>query len=95
MIKGNLLKTTFGHDSFRESQEEAVDAILNSRDLITILPTGGGKSLCYQLPSLMMDGVTIVVSPLIALMQDKVYALQNNDIKAEMINSSQDFNDIQ
>jgi ATP-dependent DNA helicase RecQ len=95
MIKGNLLKTTFGHDSFRESQEEAVDAILNSRDLLTILPTGGGKSLCYQLPSLMMDGVTIVISPLIALMQDQVYALQNNDIKAEMINSSQDFNDIQ
>jgi len=95
MIKSNLLKTTFGHDSFRQSQEEAVDAILNSRDLITILPTGGGKSLCYQLPSLMMDGVTIVVSPLIALMQDQVYALQNNGIKAEMINSSQDFNDIQ
>lgn len=95
MVKDNLLKTTFGHDSFRQSQEEAVDAILNSRDLITILPTGGGKSLCYQLPSLMMDGVTIVVSPLIALMQDQVYALQNNDIKAEMINSSQDFNDVQ
>jgi ATP-dependent DNA helicase RecQ len=95
MSKEELLKTVFGHDSFRQSQEEAVDAILDSRDLITILPTGGGKSLCYQLPSLIMDGVTIVISPLIALMQDQVYALQNNDIKAEMINSSQDFNDVQ
>jgi len=95
MTKNKLLKSTFGHDSFRNSQEEAVDAILNSKDLITILPTGGGKSLCYQLPSLMMDGVTIVISPLIALMQDQVYALQNNGIKAEMINSSQDFKDVQ
>jgi ATP-dependent DNA helicase RecQ len=95
MTKKKLLKTVFGHDSFRESQEEAVDAILNSRDLITILPTGGGKSLCYQLPSLMMEGVTIVVSPLIALMQDQVNALKNSSIKAEMINSSQDFDEIQ
>jgi ATP-dependent DNA helicase RecQ len=95
MTKNKLLKSTFGHDSFRDSQEEAVDAILQNRDLITILPTGGGKSLCYQLPSLMMDGVSIVISPLIALMQDQVYALQNNGIKAEMINSSQDFKDVQ
>jgi ATP-dependent DNA helicase RecQ len=95
MIKSNLLKTTFGHDSFRQSQEEAVDAILNSRDLITILPTGGGKSLCYQLPSLMMNGVTVVISPLIALMQDQVNALKNSSIKAEMINSAQNFDEIQ
>ncbi len=95
MDKYNILKTIFGHDSFRASQEEAVDAILDSRDLITILPTGGGKSLCYQLPSLLMEGVSIVISPLIALMQDQVYALQNNSIKAEMINSSQDFDEIQ
>ena len=90
-----LLKTTFGHDSFRLFQEEAVDAILNKHDLITILPTGGGKSLCYQLPSLVMDGVSIVISPLIALMQDQVTALKNNNIKAEMISSSQDFEEIQ
>ena len=95
MTKKNLLKNLFGHDEFRSSQEEAVDAILNKRDLITILPTGGGKSLCYQLPSLMMDGVSIVISPLIALMQDQVNALKNSSIKAEMINSSQDFNEIQ
>ncbi len=90
-----LLKTVFGHDKFRAFQKEAVDAILNKKDLITILPTGGGKSLCYQLPSLVMDGVTIVISPLIALMQDQVSALKNNNIKAEMINSSLEFEEIQ
>ena len=95
MSKYKILKTVFGHDKFRASQEEAIDAILSKQDLITILPTGGGKSLCYQLPSLMMDGVTIVISPLIALMQDQVYALQNNSIKAQMINSSQDYEEIQ
>ena len=94
-LRDKLLKKVFGHDSFKNYQQQAVDAILQKRDLITILPTGGGKSLCYQLPSLMMDGVTIVISPLIALMQDQVYALKKNGIKAEMINSSQDFNDIQ
>lgn len=90
-----LLKTVFGHDSFRNSQKEAVDAILSNKDLLTILPTGGGKSLCYQLPSLVMDGTTIVLSPLIALMQDQVRALKSNGIKAEMINSSQDYQEVQ
>jgi len=90
-----LLNIHFGYNSFRPGQERAIDNILAGKNTIVVLPTGGGKSLCYQLPSLMMDGVTIVVSPLIALMQDQVYALQNNDIKAEMINSSQDFNDVQ
>lgn len=94
-LRDKLLKSVFGHDSFKNYQEQAVEAILKKRDLITILPTGGGKSLCYQLPSLMMDGVTVVISPLIALMQDQVYALKKNGIKAEMINSSQDFNDIE
>ena len=90
-----LLKTVFGHDEFRAFQKEAVDAILSKKDLITILPTGGGKSLCYQLPSLVMDGVTVVISPLIALMQDQVTALKNNNIQAEMINSSLEFDEIQ
>ena len=90
-----LLKQTFGHDGFRAFQKEAVDSILENKDLLTILPTGGGKSLCYQLPSLVMDGVSIVVSPLIALMQDQVTALKANDIKAEMISSAQDFAQIQ
>jgi len=89
-----LLKSVFGHDNFRVFQKEAVDSILNKEDLLTILPTGGGKSLCYQLPSLVMDGTTIVISPLIALMQDQVTALKNNGIKAEMINSSQSGEDI-
>ncbi|MEA3289270.1 MAG: DNA helicase RecQ, partial [Campylobacterota bacterium] len=79
----------FGHSSFRAFQEEAVDAILANKDLLTIIPTGAGKSLCYQLPSLLKDGLTIVISPLIALMQDQVTALRNNNISASMINSSQ------
>ena len=88
-IKTKFLKDIFGHNSFRIFQEEAVDSILNHRDVLTILPTGGGKSLCYQLPALMMSGVTVVISPLIALMQDQVAALNELDIKAKMINSSQ------
>ncbi|WP_324172990.1 DNA helicase RecQ [Sulfurimonas sp.] len=95
MSKFEILKNTFGHDKFRASQEEAIDAILSKKDLITILPTGGGKSLCYQLPSLMMEGVTIVISPLIALMQDQVNALVNSSINAHMINSSQNYEEIQ
>lgn len=90
-----LLKTVFGHDNFRNFQQEAVETILNKNDLITILPTGGGKSLCYQLPSLVMDGVTVVISPLIALMQDQVTSLKANDIKAEMISSAQSSQEIQ
>lgn len=90
-----LLKTVFGHDKFRAFQKEAVDTILSDKDLLTILPTGGGKSLCYQLPSLIKDGTTIVISPLIALMQDQVSALKNNGIKAEMISSAQDYQEIQ
>ncbi|MCF6330454.1 MAG: DNA helicase RecQ [Sulfurimonas sp.] len=94
MVK-KLLKTVFGHDNFRAFQEEAVEAILSNKDLLTILPTGGGKSLCYQLPSLVKDGTTVVISPLIALMHDQVSALKNNGIEAEMINSSQDYQEIQ
>ena len=87
--KYEILKSVFGHDAFRSFQEEAVDAILHQKDLLMILPTGGGKSLCYQLPSLMMPGVTVVVSPLLALMHDQVMALKANGIKAEMISSMQ------
>jgi ATP-dependent DNA helicase RecQ len=88
--KYQLLKHYFGHDAFRPLQEEGVDTVLDGRDLLMILPTGGGKSLCYQLPSLMMDGVTIVISPLLALMYDQVRALQANGINAQMISSMQD-----
>ena len=87
--KFEILKSVFGHDEFRSFQEEAVDSILHQKDLLMILPTGGGKSLCYQLPSLMMPGVTVVVSPLLALMHDQVMALKANGIKAEMISSMQ------
>ncbi len=90
MSSYEILKKIFGHNEFREFQEEAVNALLAKRDLLTILPTGGGKSLCYQLPSLMMDGVTVVISPLIALMQDQVTALLKNSIEACMISSFMD-----
>lgn len=88
--KFEVLKHHFGHENFRVLQEEAVDTILNGKDLLMILPTGGGKSLCYQLPSLMMDGTTVVISPLLALMHDQVMALQANGINAQMISSMQD-----
>ncbi len=87
MNKFEVLEKVFGFNTFRSLQEEAIDAILNGRDLSMILPTGGGKSLCYQLPSLLMDGVTVVVSPLIALMQDQVRGLNENAISAATINS--------
>ena len=74
----DTLRHSFGFTSFRPHQEEIVEAIASGRDVFAALPTGGGKSLCYQLPSLLLDGLTVVVSPLIALMQDQVDgALQN------------------
>ena len=89
MNKLETLKHYFGHDAFRPLQEEVVDAIVNREDVLMILPTGGGKSLCYQLPSLLMDGITVVVSPLLALMHDQVVALKSNDISAAMLSSMQ------
>ena len=93
-IKHKVLKTYFGHDAFRPLQESAVDAVLSGKDLLMIMPTGGGKSLCYQLPSLLMDGVTVVVSPLLALMVDQVLSLQENGIEAAMISSMQNEEEI-
>jgi ATP-dependent DNA helicase RecQ len=89
MDKKQLLQNYFGHQTFRSQQEEVIDAILNQEDLLMILPTGGGKSLCYQLPSLMMSGVTVVISPLLALMHDQVVALQESGISAAMLSSMQ------
>jgi len=89
MNKQLLLEEYFGHNQFREEQENVIDAILNHQDLLMILPTGGGKSLCYQLPSLLMGGVTVVISPLLALMHDQVIALKEMDISAEMLSSMQ------
>ncbi len=90
MKKHELLEHYFGHTTFRPFQEEVIDSILTSGDVLMILPTGGGKSLCYQLPSLMMEGVTVVVSPLLALMHDQVVALKANGIAAAMLSSMQD-----
>ncbi len=90
MNKLETLEHYFGHSEFRPLQEEVVDAVLNREDVLMILPTGGGKSLCYQLPTLLMEGITVVVSPLLALMHDQVVALKANDISAAMLSSMQD-----
>lgn len=84
------LKHFFGYDQFRLHQRQAIEAVLSQQDALVVMPTGGGKSLCYQLPALLKLGVTIVVSPLIALMQDQVEALNNNGIAATFLNSSLD-----
>ena len=85
-----ILKDIFGFDSFRPGQEDAVNALLTGRNVLTVMPTGSGKSLCFQVPALMAEGLTIVVSPLVALMQDQVAALRLAGVAADTINSSRD-----
>ncbi|UTW13970.1 RecQ family ATP-dependent DNA helicase [Marinobacterium rhizophilum] len=82
------LRSTFGLQAFREGQQAAIERLLNGESVLTVFPTGGGKSLCYQLPALLIDGLTLVVSPLIALMQDQVSALQARGIAAARLDSS-------
>ncbi|MDH6107208.1 DNA helicase RecQ [Anabaenopsis tanganyikae CS-531] len=82
------LKYHFGYDNFRPGQRQIIEDALQNQDLLVVMPTGGGKSLCFQLPALMKKGLTVVVSPLIALMQDQVEALRNNNISATFLNSS-------
>ena len=88
MDKHQILKQYFGHKAFREGQEQLIDSLLSGRDALGIMPTGGGKSMCYQVPALMLPGVTLVVSPLISLMKDQVMALKHAGIPAAYINSS-------
>ncbi|HVT23051.1 MAG TPA: DNA helicase RecQ [Rhizomicrobium sp.] len=88
--KRHVLKSVFGFDDFRPGQEDAVAALLAGRHLLMVMPTGSGKSLCFQVPALVMGGLTLVVSPLVALMQDQVAALKLAGVSADAINSSQD-----
>ena len=83
-----ILRTVFGYDSFRGQQQEVIDNLLLGGDALVLMPTGGGKSLCYQIPAMMRPGVGIVISPLIALMQDQVYALHQLGVKAAFLNST-------
>ena len=84
----SILKNTFGYDNFRPYQREVIENVLAGRDTLGIMPTGGGKSLCYQIPALMLDGLTLVVSPLIALMKDQVEQMRASGVPAVMLNSS-------
>src|SRR5215213_1470496 len=88
-----ILKDYFGFDSFRSPQGEIINNLVADKDLLVLMPTGGGKSLCYQIPALVRPGVGIVVSPLIALMEDQVDALTALGVRAGFLNSTQDLDE--
>ena len=83
-----ILKKYYGYNSFRGKQEEIISEILKGNDVLTIMPTGGGKSICYQVPAMLLDGITLVISPLISLMKDQVDSINNIGIQSAYINSS-------
>ena len=89
-----ILKQYWGYDSFRIKQEDAIHSILDEKDTLTLLPTGGGKSICFQVPALMMDGICVVISPLIALMNDQITALKAKNIRALAITSGMSFSEL-
>ncbi|CAA6813266.1 MAG: ATP-dependent DNA helicase RecQ [uncultured Thiotrichaceae bacterium] len=91
----DILQNTFGYEDFRSNQKAIVDGVIAGRDVFVLMPTGGGKSLCYQIPALVREGVAIVISPLIALMQDQVDALQQHGVRAAYLNSSLSFQEQQ
>ena len=83
-----LLQTVFGYETFRPPQDDIIQTVIDGGDALVLIPTGGGKSLCYQIPSLARPGCGVVISPLIALMKDQVGSLKESGIKADFLNSS-------
>lgn len=90
----DILRSVFGYQTFRVGQQEVIDSVLSNRDCVVIMPTGGGKSLCYQIPALVKSGLTLVISPLISLMKDQVDQLKANGVAAECVNSSMSREDL-
>lgn len=88
MNAAEILKTYFGYDTFRKGQEDIIASVLSGNDALAVMPTGAGKSICYQVPALLLPGITVVISPLISLMQDQVKSLNAAGIHAAYINSS-------